>query len=534
MIYYAPGAVHAPHHAPKEWIAKYKGKFDGGWDKLRAETFAKQKEMGIIPKNTKLAPKPEDIKDWDKLSANEKKLFALQMETFAGFMGHTDNEVGRLENAIDEIGELDNTLFIYIMGDNGSSAEGGLEGTYNELIKLNALTEVETIENMLEKADVWGGPESFPHMSAGWSVATDAPFRWTKQVAGDFGGTRNGMVMHWPKGFKSKGEIRSQFHHVNDVAATILEAANLPEPKMINGVVQRPMNGVSMLYAVDNPGAEDLHTTQYFEMFGNRAIYHEGWLARVVHRIPWHSKPIRSLQEDVWELYNTEDDFSLTNNLAENYPEKLEELKKLFEQEAIKNNVYPLDDRVYERFNAAIAGRPDLMGDRTSLTLAQGMDGILENAFINIKNSSKTITASLELKGKDRGIILTQGGKFGGWALYMDNGKPAYTYNWFGLDLYTVKSSKAIPKGSAEVKLDFVYDGDGLGKGGMATLYVDGEKVAEGRIEKTEPMMFSADETADVGKDDATQVVPATFKDVHDSEFTGYVKKVVISIPEKK
>ncbi len=532
MIYYATGAVHAPHHAPKEWIEKYKGKFDGGWDKLRKETLARQKEMGIVPKNTKLAPKPDDIKDWDQLTEKERKLFAIQMQAFAGQMGHTDHEVGRLVDAIDEIGQLENTLFIYIMGDNGSSAEGGLIGTYNELIKLNGLADVETIDSMLAREDEWGGPNSFPHMSCGWSVATDVPFRWTKQVAGDYGGTRNGMVMHWPKGFKSKGEIRTQWHHVNDVAATILEAAKLPEPEMINGVKQRPMDGVSMLYAADDPQAKDRHTTQYFEMFGNRAIYHEGWLARVVHRVPWHSKPIRSLQEDVWELYNTEEDFSLTNNLAGKYPEKLAELKELFEQEALRNNVYPLDDRTYERFNAAIAGRPDLMGGRTSLTLAQGMDGILENTFINVKNNSKTITADLELEGKDRGIILTQGGKFGGWALYMDDGKPAYTYNWFGLESYTVKSSKAIPKGSAEVKLDFAYDGGGLGKGGVATLYVDGKKAAEGRIDKTEPMVFSADETADVGKDDATQVV-AAFKDVHDSEFTGFVKKVVISIPEK-
>jgi arylsulfatase A-like enzyme len=532
MIYYATGAVHAPHHAPKEWIEKYKGKFDGGWDKLRKETLARQKEMGIVPKNTKLAPKPDDIKDWDQLTEKERKLFAIQMQAFAGQMGHTDHEVGRLVDAIDEIGQLENTLFIYIMGDNGSSAEGGLIGTYNELIKLNGLADVETIDSMLAREDEWGGPNSFPHMSCGWSVATDVPFRWTKQVAGDYGGTRNGMVMHWPKGFKSKGEIRTQWHHVNDVAATILEAAKLPEPEMINGVKQRPMDGVSMLYAADDPKAKDRHTTQYFEMFGNRAIYHEGWLARVVHRVPWHSKPVRSLQEDVWELYNTEEDFSLTNNLAGKYPEKLAELEELFEQEALRNNVYPLDDRVYERFNAAIAGRPDLMGGRTSLTLAQGMDGILENTFINVKNNSKTITADLELEGKDRGIILTQGGKFGGWALYMDDGKPAYTYNWFGLESYTVKSSKAIPKGSAEVKLDFAYDGGGLGKGGVATLYVDGKKAAEGRIDKTEPMLFSADETADVGKDDATQVV-AAFKDVHDSEFTGFVKKVVISIPEK-
>ena len=387
---------------------------------------------------------------------------------------------------------------------------------------------------MLARADDWGGPNSFPHMSCGWSVATDTPFRWTKQVAGDYGGTRNGVVMHWPKGFKSKGEIRSQWHHVNDVGPTILEAVKLPEPKMINGVKQRPMDGVSMLYAADNPKAEDRHTVQYFEMFGNRAIYQDGWLARVIHRVPWRPKVLNTLQGDKWELYNTKEDFSLTNDLSAANPKKLAELKDLFDKEAVKNNVYPLDDRTYDRFNAAIAGRPDLMGDRTSLTLAQGMDGIMENAFINVKNRSKTITANVKLKGNDRGIILCQGGKFGGWALYMADGKPAYTYNWFGLDIYTVKSSKAIPKGSAEVKLGFAYDGGGLGKGGMATLYVDGEKVAEGRIGKTQPMVFSADETADVSKDDATQVATATFKDVHDSEFTGYVNKVVISIPEKK
>jgi arylsulfatase len=534
MIYFATGAVHAPHHAPKEWIGKYKGQFDDGWDKLREETFARQKELGVIPENTKLAPKPEDIPDWDKLTENEKKLFALQMEAFAGFTGHTDYEVGRLVEAIDEMGVLDNTLFIYIMGDNGSSAEGGLTGTYNELIHLNGIFDAETTESMLARADEWGGPESFPHMSAAWAVATDVPFTWTKQMAADYGGTRNGMVMHWPNGFSSKGEIRSQWHHVNDLSPTILEAAKLPEPKMINGVEQRPMDGVSMLYVTDNPGAEDRHTTQYFEMFGNRAIYHEGWLARVIHRVPWGDKPLNTLQEDKWELYNTEEDFSLTNNLAETNPDKLEELKVLFEKEAIKNNVYPLDDRVYERFNPATAGRPDLMGDRKSLTLSEGMDGIMENAFLNVKNNSKTITANVELIGNDRGIILAQGGKFGGWALYMDDGKPSYTYNWFGLDSYTVTSSKAIPKGSAEVKLDFVYDGgEALGKGGIATIYVNGEKVAEGRIEKTIPFVFSADETADVAKDDATQVASSVFKDVKDSEFTGYVEKVEISIPEK-
>ena len=533
FIYYATGATHAPHHAPKEWIEKYDGKFDSGWLKYREETLARQKEMGIVPKNTKLAPMPKDIKDWEKLSDKERELFALQMEAFAGFAEHTDHEVGRLVDAIDEIGALDNTLFIYIMGDNGSSGEGGLEGTYNELVHLNGIFDAETVDSMLARADDWGGPNSFPHFSAAWAVATDAPFTWTKQMAADFGGTRNGMVMHWPKGFKSKGEIRSQWHHVNDVAATVLEAAKLPQPKMVNGVKQKPLSGVSMLYAADDAKAKDRHTTQYFEMFANRAIYHEGWLARAVHRVPWENLPIQTLQNDVWELFNTAEDFSLTNNLADENPAKLKELKKLFEKEAIANSVYPLDDRAYERFNAAIAGRPDLMGDRTSLTLAQGMTGILENTFINEKNTSKTIVANVDLNGSDRGVILCQGGKFGGWALYMDQGKPAYTYNWFGLKSYTVTSPKAIDKDKAEIKLVFDYDGGGTGKGGLAKLFVDGEKVAEGRVEKTQPAVYSADETADVGVDEATPVADKVFRNAEDSEFTGRVNKVTITIPKK-
>ncbi len=532
MVYYAPGAVHAPHHAPKEWIEKYKGKFDEGWQKLREETFARQKEMGIIPQNTKLAPMPSDIKDWESLSENEKKLFALQMETFAGFMDHTDNEIGRMVEAIEEVGAMDNTLFIYVMGDNGSSAEGGLEGTFNELVHLNGIFDEETIESMLEHADDWGGPNSFPHMSAAWAVATDAPFKWTKQMAADFGGTRNAMVMHWPAGISAKGEIREQFHHVNDVAPTILEATGLPAPKSINGVDQIPMDGVSMLYAAKDKNAEDRHKVQYFEMFGNRAIYHDGWLARVVHMVPWVGKPRKPLAEEEWELYHVDEDFSLTNNLAAEQPEKVKEMQDLFEKEAIANNVYPLDDRLYERFNAAIAGRPDLMGDRKSLTLAQGMDGILENTFLNVKNTSKTIVADVNLNGNDRGVILCQGGKFGGWALYMNNGKPGYTYNYFGLQRYTIEAPKAVTNKNAQIKLEFTYDGGGTGKGGVAKIFVDGDLVAEGRVEKTQPAVFSADETADVGLDDATQVADKVFKDVDDSEFTGVVEKVTISIPE--
>ena len=532
FIYYATGATHAPHHVSREWIEKYDGRFDDGWLKLREKTFARQKAMGVIPENTKLAPMPSDLKDWERLSADEKALFALQMETFAGFASQTDHEVGRLVDAIDEIGALDNTLFIYIMGDNGSSAEGGLEGTFNELVHLNGIFDAETTEGMLARADDWGGPDSFPHMSAAWAVATDAPFKWTKQMAADFGGTRNGMVMHWPKGLSARGEIREQWHHVNDVAATILEATGLPQPKTVNGVTQKPLDGVSMLYAAKDADAADRRTTQYFEMFGNRAIYHEGWLARVVHRVPWDVDPLNTLQEDVWELYNTEEDFALTEDLAAEHPEKLKELRAVFEKEAIANNVYPLDDRTYERFNAAIAGRPDLMGDRTSLTLAHGMDGIMENTFLNVKNRSKTIVADVKLNGGDKGIILCQGGKFGGWALYMKDGKPAYTYNWFGLENYTIESPQAIESESAEIKLTFDYDGGGTGKGGVARLFVDGQQVAEGRVEKTQPAVFSADETADVGRDDATQVADDVFDDSEESEFTGHVNEVTITISE--
>lgn len=536
MVYYATGATHAPHHAPKEFIEKYKGKFDNGWLAYREETFARQKAMGVIPEGTELAPVPDDIPDWDALSKDEKALFALQMEAFAGFAEHTDREVGRLVDAIDEIGVLDNTLFIYIMGDNGSSGEGGLSGTYNELIHLNGIFDAETTESMLARADDWGGPNSFPHFSSAWAVATDAPFTWTKQMAADFGGTRNGMVMHWPAGFESKGEIRDQWHHVNDVAATVLEATSLPHPKTVNGVKQRPLSGVSMLYATDDAGAEGRHKTQYFEMFGNRAIYHDGWLARAVHRAPWRDAPEQTLQEDPWDLYNIEDDFSLANNLASEMPEKLAEMQALFEKEAIANHAYPLDDRLYERFNAAIAGRPDLMGGRTKLTLADGMTGILENCFINEKNSSKTVTANVSLEGNDRGVILCQGGKFGGWAMYMDQGKPAYIYNWFGLERFTVASPEALPAGDAEIKLQFDYDyeAEGLGNGGLATLYVNGKKVAEGRVDRTQPAVYSADETADVSQDDATPVADLVFKDSNDSEFTGYVNNVTIEIPEKK
>ena len=418
FVYFATGAVHAPHHVPKQWADKYKGKFDKGWDQVRQDTLARQKKMGLIPESTVLPPKPKDIKNWDDLPADHRKLFARQAEVFAGFLEHTDHEVGRFVQALEDIGEMDNTLFIYIAGDNGTSAEGGFVGMYNEMTYFNNVTE--KVEDLLPLMDKWGGPYTFPHMAAGWAVAFDTPFAWMKQVASDFGGTRNGAVIRWPGGIDEPDGVRTQFSHVIDVAPTILEAANLPEPKVVNGTPQTPIEGTSMLYSFNDAGAKERHTTQYFEIFGNRAIYNDGWLARTLHRAPWQTTKQQPLESDVWDLYNVREDFSLSKNLASERPDKLKEMQQLFMEEAEKYHALPIDDRVIERVNPALAGRPDLMGDRKSLTLYEGMNGMLENVFINVKNQSKKITAELEIpEGGASGVILTQGGRFGGMvALY--------------------------------------------------------------------------------------------------------------------
>jgi len=529
FMYFAPGATHAPHHVPKEWIAKYKGKFDQGWDAMREETLARQIKLGVVPAGTKLAAKPEAIKDWNALSADEKKLFARQMEVYAGFGEYADTEIGRLVDAIADTGQLDNTLVFYILGDNGTSAEGGMNGMFSEMTYFNGVQE--TVSDMLKKYDEWGGPTTYPHMAAGWAVAGDTPFMWTKQVASNFGGTRNGMVVYWPKRITAKGEVRSQFHHVIDVAPTVLEAASLPEPKSVNGTVQEPIEGVSMMYTFDDAKAESRHKVQYFEIFGNRAIYADGWLAGTVHRAPWEMTPRRPLLEDVWELYDARTDFSLASDLATQNPAKLKEMQDLFMKEAVKYRVLPIDDRVVERVNAKLAGRPDLMGDRTSLTLHTGMKGMSENVFLNIKNRSVTITADVESPaGGASGVIIAQGGRFGGWSLYMKAGKPIYVYNFIGLQRFTVASPQAVPVGKATVRFEFAYDGGGLGKGGLATIYVNDRKVAEGRIERTQPMIFSADETADVGEDDATPVTE-DYK-AYDNKFTGKILKVKIDVKE--
>ncbi len=530
FVYFATGATHAPHHVPKEWIAKYKGQFDRGWDRVREETLARQINLGVVPAGTSLAAKPVDIKDWDKLTPNEKKLFARQMEVFAAFGAHTDHEVGRLVKAVEEMGEMDNTLFFYIVGDNGSSAEGGMVGMFNEMTYFNGVHE--TVEDMLKRYDDLGGPNTFNHFAAGWAVAGNTPFTWTKQMAADFGGTRNPLVVHWPQGIKARG-VRSQFHHIVDIAPTVLEAAGLPQPTVVNGTPQRPIEGVSMVYTFANAQAPSQHKTQYFEMIGNRAIYHDGWVARTIHKAPWEPAPRRPLDQDIWELYNVEEDFAEINDLAAKNPEKLKELQDLFMTEAVKYNVLPIDDRSIERFDPNIAGRPDLMAGRTSLTVYEGMTGMMENAFINVKNNSLTITAEVEIpKGSVNGVILCQGGKFGGWSFYVKDGKPAYSYNWLGLEQYTVSATKPLGPGKATIVFDFAYDGGGRGKGGIGTLSVNGRQVAKGRIGKTQANVFSLDDAADVGVDEGTAVTKA-YKE-RNNKFTGKIHKVTIDLKETK
>ena len=527
-MYFATGATHAPHHAPKEWIAKYKGQFSGGWDKLREETFARQKKLGVIPANTKLTPRPKEIPAWADMSADQKRLFERQMETFAGFAAHTDHEVGRLVAQLEAIGALDNTLFYYIVGDNGASAEGGPEGTFNEMMALNGI--IGKADQMMQHIDTWGDPTTFPHFAIGWAWAGNAPFQWTKQVASHFGGTRNGMVLHWPKGIKAKGEIRSQFHHVIDVAPTALEAAKLPQPKVVNGIKQRPMDGVSMLYSFDNAKAAERRRTQYFEMFGNRGIYHEGWMASTRHSIPWDvTAKIPALRDDVWELYDVSRDFSQADDLARKRPEKLKELQAVFMKEAARNNVLPIDDRRVERFNPAIAGRADLLAGRKTLTVYPGMTGMMENAFVNVKGVHHTITAELELKdAKTQGVIIAQAGYFGGWVLYMKDGNVHHEYNFFGLERTNIASATTLAPGKHTIVYEFIPDAAKPGTGGQSILSVDGNKLAEGKIPKTQPFAFSGDEGADVGLDGETNV-SNDYKQGNNA-FTGRITKVTVEV----
>jgi len=529
FMYYAPGATHAPHQVPKSWADRYKGQFDQGWDKLREEIFARQKERGVIPADAALTARPAEIPAWDDMPAALKPILSRQMEIYAAFLEHTDHHVGLLIDAIADLGALENTLVYYVIGDNGASAEGSLNGTFNELAMLNGVAGIETPEFLTSKIEDFGGPKAYNHYSVGWAHAMDTPYQWTKQVASHFGGTRNGTIVHWPAGIKAKGEIRSQFSHVIDIAPTILEAAGLPHPTVVNSVQQAPLEGFSMLYAFDAPQAAERHETQYFEMFCNRGIYHKGWTAVTRHSIPWDtSKPMPAFDDDVWELYDTNTDWSQARDIAKENPKKLAELQRLWLIEATKYSVLPLDDRRVERFNPDLAGRPALIKGNTQL-LFGGMGRLTENSVVNIKNKSYAITAEVVVPDAGaEGVVIAQGGAFGGWSLYAKAGRLKYCYNFFGVRLFHVEAGEKIPAGRHQLRLEFKYDGGGLAKGGTASLYVDGKKDGEGRVDVTVPMMFSTDETCDVGKGTGSAVSPDY--DARENEFSGEVNWVQIDL----
>jgi arylsulfatase len=531
FVYFAPGATHAPHHVPPEWSAKYRGKFDRGWDELRKETFARQKELGVIPQDAELTARHEEIPAWDEMAEDLKPVLARQMEVYAGFMEHTDHHIGRLVDALDDLGILEDTLVYYIIGDNGASAEGTINGSFNEICCLNGAAALETTEFVVSKMAKFGTPEAYNHYAVGWAHAMDTPYQWTKQVASHWGGTRNGTIVHWPNAIKARGEVRSQFHHVIDVAPTVLDAAGLPEPTWVHGVEQRPIEGVSMRYAFDDAAAAERRETQYFEMFCNRGIYHQGWTAVTRHSTPWViAAQLPPFEDDAWELYDTNTDWSQAHDLAAEMPDKLVDLHALWLEEARKYNVLPLDDRRVERFNSDLAGRPLLIKGNSQL-LFGGMGRLGENAVLNTKNKSHSITAEVELAAEDaEGVIVAQGGAYAGWSLYAKDGKPKYCYNLFGLQRFHVQGDSQIPAGTHQVRMEFAYDGGGLGKGAAVTLYLDGEQVGEGRVEGTVPMMFSGDETCDVGSDTASPVSEDYTS--QGSRFTGAVNWVQIDIDE--
>lgn len=506
FVYYVPGATHAPHHVPKEWSDKYQGRFDGGWDALRAETFARQKAIGVIPQDAELTARPPEIPAWDDVDPALKPVLARQMEVYAGFMEHTDHHVGRLLDALADLGILDDTLIYAVIGDNGASAEGTPNGTFNELLTLNGAAALETVEFMAAKIDEFGGPKSYNHYAVGWAHAMDTPYQWTKQVASHWGGTRNGAIIHWPNGIKGRGELRTQFHHVIDIAPTVLEAAGLPEPAFVHGIQQKPYEGVSMVYSFDDPAAAERHETQYFEMFVNRGIYHKGWTAVTRHSTPWlPGQQLPAYDDDVWELY-APSDWTQAHNIAAENPVMLKELQRQFLIEAVRYNVLPLDDRRVERFNSDLAGRPTLIKGKSQL-LFSGMGRLTENVVLNLKNKSCAVTAEVVLpEGNANGVIIAQGGEFGGWSLYAKDGLLKYCYNLFGLQRFTTESASPLPVGKHQVRMEFAYAGGGLAKGGSVTLFVDGRKVGEGQVAATQPMIFSTDETCDVGRETGSTV----------------------------
>lgn len=522
FVYYAPGATHAPHHVPKAWSDKYKGKFDGGWDKLREETVARQKKLGVIPQDAQLTKRHDEIPAWDDMPADLKPVLAKQMEIYAGFMEQTDHEIGRVLDAIDDLGIMDDTLIYLIIGDNGASAEGTINGCFNEMCTLNGLPGIETTEFLLSKIDDFGTPKAYNHYAVGWAHALCAPYQWTKQIASHWGGTRNGAIVHWPRVIKAKGEVRSQFHHVIDVAKTVLEVCGLPEPAIVNSIAQAPFEGVSMSPTFTDPKAEETHVVQYFEMMGNRGIYHNGWTACTRHRTPWKADVPPPFDEDVWELYGP-DDWTQSNNIVAKEPKKLAELQRLWLIEATKYNVVPMDDRGFERVNPDIAGRPQLIvGD--SQLLFPGMR-VSESCVLALKNKSYSVTAQLTVpEGGANGVVITQGGEAGGWSLYFKDGKLKYCFNYFGIEHYIVGADAPLSAGAHQVRMEFKYDGGGLAKGGDVTLFYDGNPAGKGRVEKTQPMGYSSDEACDVGADSGSPASPEY--GVTGNSFTGTIEWV--------
>jgi len=529
FMYFAPGATHAPHHVPKEWADKYKGKFDQGWDKLREETFARQKQLGVIPADAVLTKRHAEIPAFDDMPEALKPILRREMETYAGFLEHTDHHVGRLFDALKDLEVLDDTLIYYIFGDNGASAEGTLNGSFNEMCMINGMNDIETPEFLMTKIDKFGGPEAYNHYAVGWAHAMDTPYQWSKQVASHWGGTRNGTIVHWPNGIKVKGEIRSQFHHVIDIAPTILEAAGLPHPTIVNSVQQAPIEGVSMVYAFNDARAPERRETQYFEMGCNRGIYHKGWTVVTKHSTPWvMTGRLAAFDDDVWELYDTNTDWTQSKDLAKENPKKLAELQRLFLIEAAKYNVIPLDDRKAERFNPELVGRPQLLKGKTQL-LFGGMGRLSEGSMLVTKNKSYSVTAELEVpKSGASGVIVAQGGSVGGWSLYAKDGRLKHCYNLLGIKQFFAEGKQAIPAGRHQVRMEFKYDGGGLGKGGTVSLFVDGKKDGEGRVDQTQPMFFSCDETCDVGKEAGSPVSPDYGP--KGNEFSGEVNWVQIDL----
>ncbi|WP_211249153.1 arylsulfatase [Nocardioides aequoreus] len=518
------GATHAPFHVPEAWRDRYRGEFSHGWDEQRERTLARQQQLGIVPEDAELAPWAPGAPHWDELDDDDRRVAERLMEVYAAFAEHTDAQVGRLVEQLRQLGELDNTLVLYVLGDNGASCEGGLEGTLNETLRLNGLPD--TTARILEQLDDIGSPTTYPHYNVGWALAMDTPYQWAKQVASHYGGTRNGLVVHWPAGTTGRGELRHQWHHVIDVAPTILEAAGLPHPTSVDGVPQDPIEGTSFAYSLRDAGAAERHTTQYFEMHGNRGIYHEGWTAVTKHRTPWTVGQVElsDFDEDVWELYDTATDWTQARDVAHLHPERLAQLQALFLVEAERHHVLPLDDRFLERLLPELNGKqeapPVLRLDTSSVN-------VHERAAPNLKNTSYAVTAAVEgAEGAD-GVLVAQGGEFGGWALFVARGRLVHAYNYFGVETTHTRSPGPLGAGPHEVGVRFTYDGGGLGRGGHLELFVDGATVATSRLERTAPFSFSIVEGLDVGRDRGRAVSPE-YPRGDGNAFTGVLHHVTL------